>query len=210
MIIQLWRVLVAGTRNFIRNAWLSTAATAVMTITLSIIVVSFISNSTLTSTIKGVTDKIDVAIHLKPDVTADQVKSLTTALSSDPDIESVVYRTKEQVVADFKKTQPAYTDALSNTGNPLDPEIQVKAKDPTKLSSIIAIVNLPANKVLLDPDPKAAPSYSGEHKDSIDKIIRVSGFLKLVGFIASILFVVVSTLIIFAWLSSRAAMRSRS
>ena len=49
MFIQLWRVLHAGTRNFMRNMWLSTAATAVMTITLIIIVISFISNSALTS-----------------------------------------------------------------------------------------------------------------------------------------------------------------
>jgi hypothetical protein len=45
--------------------WLSTAATAVMTITLTFIVVLVHSNSALTSTIKGVTDKIDISIYLK-------------------------------------------------------------------------------------------------------------------------------------------------
>lgn len=70
--LQLWRVMVAGTRNFMRNAWLSTAATAVMTITLSIIIISFISNSALTSTIKGVTDKIDISIYLNDSITPAQ------------------------------------------------------------------------------------------------------------------------------------------
>ena len=72
--IQLWRVIATGTRNFSRNAWLSMAATAVMTVTLSLVIMSFISNSALTSTIKGVTDKIDVSVYLKDSVTPDQEK----------------------------------------------------------------------------------------------------------------------------------------
>jgi cell division protein FtsX len=67
--IQLWRVITTGTRNFSRNLWLSMAATAVMTVTLTIVLVSFIANSALTSTIKGVTNKIDVSVYLIDTVT---------------------------------------------------------------------------------------------------------------------------------------------
>jgi cell division transport system permease protein len=198
--IQLWRVLHAGGRNFLRNAWLSTAATAVMTITLTIIVISFISNSALTQTIKGVTNKIDISIYLKPDITQDQVQSLTAALKANPNVQGLTYKTKEQVEADYRKKHAGDTaliQGLDLTGNPLDPEIHVTARDPKKFDEIIAVVNQPDNKALLDPDPKAAPSYSGNNKVTIDRIVRVSNFFRTAELMASVLFVVISILIIF-------------
>lgn len=198
--LQLWRVLVTGTRNFTRNAWLSTAATAVMTITLTIVVTSFITNSALTSTIKGVTQKIDISIYLRQDITSDQVQTLKTALQNNPSVQSVTYKSKDQVVADYKKqhaNDPTTLQALNYAGNPLDPEIHVTPKDPKQFQAIIDVVNQPQYKSLLDPDPKAAPSYSGNNKTAIDRIVHVSNFFKSTELVASIIFVVISTLIIF-------------
>jgi cell division transport system permease protein len=196
--LQLWRVLQAGTRNFMRNAWLSTAATAVMTITLTIIVISFISNSALTQTIKGVTDKIDVSIYLKDTATQAQRDAFKKALEANENVESVHYRTKEEALDIYKKQiagNQKLIEGLAITGNPLPPSFQVKAKDPKKLDSIIAVSTQPDYKDLLD--PTAPPSYSGQNKDTINRIVRVSNFFKSSELIASILFVIISTLIIF-------------
>ncbi len=198
--IQLWRVLIAGARNFMRNAWLSTAATAVMTITLSIIIVSFISNSALTSTIKGVTDKIDISIYLKTDITPAQVQSLKSKLEANSNVESVTYKSRDEVLAQYRRDHANDTTLIKGldiTGNPLDPELHVQARDPKKFSTIIDLVNQPDNKVYLDPDPKAAPSYSGQNKVTIDRIVKISNFFKSTGLIASVIFVIISTLIIF-------------
>src|SRR3954471_16014917 len=97
--LQVWRVLQAGSRNFMRNAWLSTAATAVMTITLTIVVVSFISNSALTQTIKGVTNKIDVSVYLKDSTTDAQRLAFQKALEANDNVESVHFRSKEEALA---------------------------------------------------------------------------------------------------------------
>src|SRR5476649_2642626 len=100
--LQFWRVMHAGTRNFMRNAWLSTAATAVMTITLTIVVISFISNSALTSTIKGVTDKIDVSIYLNDNVTTTQRDQFQIALADNSNVQRVVYRSKDEALSLYK------------------------------------------------------------------------------------------------------------
>lgn len=198
--LQFWRVLIAGSRNFVRNVWLSTAATAVMTITLSIVIMSFISNSALTSTIKGVTDKIDISVYLKPDVTPAQALALKAKLERSPDVEAVTYKSREDVLAQYRKdhaNDATIMKGLEITGNPLDSELHIQARDPKKFDAIIALVNQPENKILLDPDPKAAPSYSGKNKVTIDRIVSVSNFFKSTGLIASIFFVIISTLIIF-------------
>jgi len=196
--LQFWRVLHAGTRNFMRNAWLSTAATVVMTITLTIIVTSFITNSTLTQTIKGVTDKIDVSIYLNDAVTTDQRNSLQAALTADPNVQSVHYRSKDEALADYKAqigNDQKLLEGIQLTGNPLPASFQVKAKDPKHLDSIVAITDEPQFQKLLD--PTAPPSYSGQNKDTINRIVRVSNFFKTAELFASILFIIISTLIIF-------------
>jgi cell division transport system permease protein len=198
--IQFWRVLHAGGRNFLRNMWLSTAATAVMTITLTIIVISFISNSALTQTIKGVTNKIDISIYLNQNTTTDQAMALKSALEANENVQSVTYKSKDEVVADYKKkhaNDPTLIEGLNITGNPLDAEIHVTARDPKKFGEIVDLVNSPQFKPLLDPDPKAAPSYSGSNKVTIDRIVKVSNFFKTAELMASLLFIVISILIIF-------------
>jgi cell division transport system permease protein len=196
--LQFWRVLHAGSRNFMRNAWLSTAATAVMTITLSIVVLSFISNSALTSTIKGVTDKIDVSIYLNDAVTPDQRLAFQHALEANSNVESVTYRSKAQALSIYEaqnKNNPTILQGLQFAGNPLPASFQIKAKDPKHLDSIITIADEPQFQSMLD--PTAPPSYSGQNRDTINRIVRISNFFKSSGLIASIFFVVISTLIIF-------------
>lgn len=194
--IQLWRVVTAGGRNFMRNAWLSTAATAVMTVTLSLIMVSFISSSALTSTIKGVTDKIDVSIYLNDSVTADQVKSLENQLQTVNNVASVTYLSKEQALANYKKqnaNNAKLLQAISETDNPLPASLDIKTKNPNQLSDIANFVNQPSVKALQS-DP---PSYSGSNKTTIDRIVQIANFFKTTGLVGSLIFIIISILIIF-------------
>lgn len=196
--LQLWRIAVAGTRNFVRNAWLSSAATAVMTVTLTLIMVSFISNLALTATIKGVTDKIDVSIFLKNDLTQSQIDTFESKLKSSGNVASLIYISPQQAVANYKdlnKNNPQLIAALDQAGNALPSSIQVKAIDPKKLGDIENVVKQDENKQLLD--PAAPPSYSGKRKGTIDRIIQFSNFFKTAGLGVSAIFLVISTLIIF-------------
>jgi len=56
------RIVRNGSVNFVRNAWLSIAAMAVMTITLTIVLFSIIANATLNHTVAQITDKINVSM----------------------------------------------------------------------------------------------------------------------------------------------------
>ena len=198
MLRQIGRIMQAGGRNFMRNLWLSSAATVVMTVTLTVVAISFISSWALTSTIKGVTDKIDVSIYLKADITDSEVAGFKNAIEANPNTVSVVYITSAQAVANYReqnKNNQQLLQALDIAGSALPPSLEVKTTNPNKLDGIIAIVNLPENKALLD--PTAPPSYSGNRKTTIDRIVNFSNFFKTAGLFASLLFIIISTLIIF-------------
>jgi cell division transport system permease protein len=196
--IQFFRVLQAGSRNFMRNMWLSTAATAVMTITLTIVIVSFISNQALTNTIKNVTDRIDISIYLRDSVTPVQRDEFQKALEANENVTSVRYISKEEALAAYKeenKDNPTLIQGLEFIGNPVPASFRIQAKDPKKLESVILVTQRPEFKGLLDPDRQS--TYQGDNKETINRIVRISNFFKTTGLAASILFVIISTLIIF-------------
>lgn len=196
--LQFWRIMHGGGRNFMRNAWLSTAATAVMAVTLTIVVISFISNLALTATIKSVTDKIDVSVYLEPNLTTTQIDGFKQALINTGNVDSISYVSASQAVANYKAQNKGNTqliEALDEAGDALPPSFEIKAKNPNNLNIIEAVVSQPNNTALTD--PTAPPSYTGSRKQTIDRIIHFANFFKSVGLAASIIFVVISTLIIF-------------
>ncbi len=196
--ITLWRIIQAGFRNFLRNAWLSTAATAVMTVTLVLVTFSYISNSALTSTIKTVTDKIDVSVYLNTAVTPPQLDGFKKSLLAAPNVSEVNYVSQAQALADYRsqnQNNPQLLAALDIAGDALPASLEIKAKDPNKLNSIASVINQPQNKALQD--PTAPPSYSGNRKTTVDRIVHFSNFFKRASLVASILFVVISVMIIF-------------
>lgn len=196
--IQFWRILAAGSRNFLRNAWLSTAATIIMVVTLTFIVISFISNSALTSTIKGFTDKIDVSIYLKDGLTQQQQDLIRHKIEHTGNAEEIEYISKDAALAKYKtryRSDPLKLQAVEEAGNTLPASFSVKLKDRNKLDSVLKVSSDPTVKPLLDPQKPA--SITGARKDDILKIINGSNFIIRLGLIASAIFVVISTLIIF-------------
>ena len=193
--ITLYRIIYAGMRNFRRNAWLSTAATVVMTVTLTIILASFISTSALSATIKSIVGKIDVAIYLKDSVTPDQRDAILTQLEGIDNVQAVNYVSKQQALDRFRgenKANAKLLEAVSDQDNALPASFEIKAKDPKKLDSIANFVNSDSVKPLVENF-----SYQGDRKTTIDRIVRASNFLRTTGILASVIFTIISILIIF-------------
>lgn len=196
--IQLVRIMKTGARNFLRNLWLSTAATAVMAITLTIILFSYIATSALTSTIAQVVEKIDVSVYLKDGVTPAQVSNFKARLEATDNVESVKFVSKNDALAIYReqnKNNKELLDAVTAEDNPLPQSLAIKAKDSTKIDPIIAVVTRDEFKQYLQ--EKDPVSYTGERKKTIDRIVSATNFIKQAGLLASGLFVVISTLIIF-------------
>lgn len=198
MILTFGRISKTGLRNFFRNAWLSTAATAVMTVTLALVAVSYIANVALNQTIKGVVQKIDVSVYFKDTATPEQISALKARLEGLENVQAVKFISKSDALAEYRRQNadnPKLLEAVSETDNPLPPSLQIKTKDPNEIASFTEVVNSPEYKPLLaDRDPI---SYSGDRKATIDRIIQTSNFIKATGIVASIIFVIISTLIIF-------------
>lgn len=192
----LWRIFLSGTNNFVRNAWLSAAAMAVMIITLTIVLFSVIANATFNYTVQQIRDKIDISVYLKDDVTEAQRNTLTDNLKNITNVKSVGYISKEQALKNYIDQNQDNLDlqlAISETDNPLPASLDIKIYNPDNITPIKDYLERSDIKKLQS-DPT---SYSGDRKEAIDKIAKATSFLRKAGVIGVIIFAVISVLIIF-------------
>lgn len=195
-LITLVRVVRTGCINFVRNISLSIAATAVMVVTLTIVLFSIIANATFNNTINEINKKIDISIYLKDSVTESQREKLINELKGLPNVESIEYLSKDQVLEQYREQNQGNLElllAISQTDNPLPATLQIKPKDPVKINDIKTVIENPANLELQSDET----SYSGDRKEAIDKITTATSFFRKAVFAGVVVFAIISMLIIF-------------
>jgi len=195
-LITLRRIIRTGCINFVRNAWLSVAAMAIMLITLTIVLFSVIANATFTNTVQQITDRIDVSVYLKDSVDKKQTDKLISQIKKLVNVKSVNYVSKDQALVSYKRQNANNLDlllAISQTDNPLPATVQIKPKDPNKINDIKVFLEKPDIKALQSDET----SYSGDRKAAVDKITQATSFMRRAGVVSVLVFAFISMLIIF-------------
>lgn len=196
------RMVRYGVNNFSRNAWLTTAATAVMTITLIIILTSFLTQHVFDDTITTLRKKVDISIFLKKDVSDDAVKTMQSSLEKLPNVASVRYITSDEAQKLYNQQNVQDAELLKqlgdieqDTGSLLPSSFRIQVRDLGKINELKTFVDHDAT-FRSNINTTAKPTY-GDNQGAIDNIARTAVFAERAGLFASILFVVISSLIIF-------------
>lgn len=192
-----------GINNFSRNIWLTVAATAVMTITLLIIFTTFAARSILQDSIGVLSEKVDMSIYLKSDASKEKVDKVIQDLNSLSNVSSVNYISPEQAEKNFiesNKESSSTLDAVNEareTGTPTFPAtLRINLKDIQDTTQLTAFVDENTTlKEIIHPDRK--PSFSSDRRAAIESIGRTVGFAEKAGLLASVVFVAISSLIVF-------------
>lgn len=190
------RILHNGTVNFLRNFGISSAAMAVIVITLTIVLVSIIINATFNNTINQITAKIDISVYLKDSVTSQQTDQLISEIKHLNNVANVQYLDKAQVLRQYELQNSSNQQlalAINETSNPLPATIHIMVKNLNNISSIKNFLDQ-SNISSLQSNP---PSYSGSLKQAINNISHATDVLKKLGVIAIVVFGFISVLIIF-------------
>lgn len=194
--ITLWRVIKGGFSNFMRNAWLSIAAMAVMVVTLSIVLFSFIANATFSYTIEDIRSRIDVSVYLIDDITDEQRFGLTEQLEGIENVRSVEYVSKEEALESFISANSQNVElqlAIMQADNKIPASLRIKLYNPDIIDELRAFLDQPEIKELQSDET----SYSGDRKEAIDKISSATTFIQQAGIAGVLIFAAISMLIIF-------------
>lgn len=197
--LTLYRTFKYGASNFTRNAWLTAAATAVMTITLLIIFITVAANNVMTDTIDDLKQKVDMSIYLKPETTPEQGKALVKEIKKLPSVKSAKFvsssETRESFVQD-NRNDAELLEAIKEASNRSPAVLRVVVDDINDTSELQKFAK--NDKLIQESiDPTREPSFAGKRRDSITSIGRAVSFGQRAGIVASLVFVVISSLIIF-------------
>ena len=188
-----------GVNNFSRNAWLTIAATAVMTITLLIIFMTLIARQVLVDTVTTIKDKVDMSIYVKTETTDDQAQAIKKEIEKLSTVKSVSYISPDAARTAFanqNKSDAQTLDALNEATNKLPGTFRVNIVDINNPSQLDNFVKTnPVYKPHADPNRPA--SFSGERRSAIQNIGLAVQFAERAGLIASVIFIVISSLIVF-------------
>jgi cell division transport system permease protein len=188
------RVLKSGFSSFFRNGWLSVASITVMILTLMTLSTFFVINVALGTGVKAIQDKIDMSVYLKDNAKQANVIDLQEALAGLSEVKSVKYISKDEAMARFKQqnsNNKALLDSLNQVGNSLPASLEIKVNNPDKLDAINSVLTQDKYKPSID-----KVSYA-DNKDIIQRLLRATNFTKELGIGITIVFTIVSLVIIF-------------
>lgn len=192
------RVFISGLHSFVRNAWLSTAATVVMTITLSSILVTVFASVTSSNTIKSFTDNIDVSIFFKDEATKEQIDGFSEDLRGNADLQvrEIRYISKEEAQKSFEEQNEgdlATLQAIAQTEGAFPASVRVKTLETEKLEEVVKVARQQKYEHIVDKD-----SYRDDAKrTAVERLGNIARFLRNAGLVASVVFGVISMLVIF-------------
>lgn len=188
-----------GINNFTRNAWLTIAATAVMTITLLIVFVTVVAQNVLADTTTTVGKRIDRSIFLKTGTTEKQAAPMMDKLRGLSNTESVTFVSTEEARAKFaeeNKSSLSTLEALNTATNKLPATIKVTLKNVNDTTQLVDFVKTdPTLKNYIDPNRQ--PTFMGNRKAPTETIANWTRVAQQLGIGMSIVFVSISMLIIF-------------
>lgn len=198
--ITFMRMCRYGVNNFSRNAWLTIAATAVMTITLLVVFVTLAARNVLVDTVSEIRDKVDMSIYVKNDISDKDVKTIQTSLEKlHSSVRRAAYVSPEDARENFAKDNKGSggtLDALNEATNEFPGTFRISPVDINKTDELRRFVQTdPTLKKNIDPNRE--PSFAGERRSAIENIGRWVGFAEKIGLVASVVFIAISSLIVF-------------
>ena len=167
--LTLWRITKYGANSFVRNAWLSVAATAVMTVTLVIIFGSLLARSILMDTVDDIKNKVDMSIYLKKGVSNSDIEKMKKSIKDLPSVTDITYTSPQEARDRFARKNSADADirkALIESNNEFFGIFNVKLVD---ISNSTELKNLVENNKLIKSnlDPDHPPTYASDRNEII-------------------------------------------
>jgi len=197
--IKFKRIIRSGFFGFWRNGFVSLSAVLVMVVTLFVIGSTIFSGVILKAALSEIRDKVDINVYFIQTASGNDILSLKSQLEQLPEVVSVTYASRDDVLANFRNVHQndQFTlQALDELGsNPLDAKLNIKAKDPSQYAGIADFVNNKA--IAVDGSSLVDKINYYQNKDTIDKLTGIIDSTNRLGFALTLFLIIISILITF-------------
>jgi len=198
--IALKRIIKGGFLNFKRSGLVSWAAVLVVTVTLCVITIIILLQAVLHFSLNQIKDKVDVTIYFTTSAPEDKILTLKSSLEQLPEVATVSYTSADEALKIFRDRHSGdypTIQALDEIGtNPLGAYLNVKAKEVSQYESIANFLQSDDALVLGSVSIVDKVNYY-QNKSVIDKLNAIISGAQKLGFLVTLLFVILSIIITF-------------
>lgn len=191
----LGRIINYGMKNYVRNGWLSVAATLMVAMTLFIVSVFALNAYATKQATQSIESKLDMAIYITDKPSEEVVVAFVNDVKAYPEVSQLQYLDKAQVIAEFQKSdfQDAIKQQVNIENNPLPRTIKVKAHDPMQFDAIDQRIKESA----FAKDANIRSLSYGKNRTLIQGLISQSQKINRNGLIVGSIFTVIAVLFIY-------------
>jgi cell division transport system permease protein len=179
-------------QGFWRNAAMSLAATATMTLMLLLLAGFWIVQAGFLASLSYVEDKVGVVADLNDHISNADLQDLQARLGAMPEVRSVEYVSKDEALRRYREERAAQGQddlTLYLPTNPLPASLEVKLRRPDDYRTVAGFLEL---------EPTVAKVQNIE--DTTDRLVAITTFLRTFGVLllavigSIVLFIVINTI----------------
>ncbi|MBU1557471.1 ABC transporter permease [Patescibacteria group bacterium] len=192
------------TKSAIINLWrsriVSMSSILVMSITLFVFGTLIFSNAALDSALTQIQEKVDINVYFTVSAPEEEILSLKKSLESLPEVGTVEYVSREESLEKFRERHgddQLTLQALDELeDNPLGAVLNIQAKETSQYETIASFLN--SESVLSSEGTNLIDKVNYyQNKIVIDKLSKIISSSQKIGFIATLILVIMSIIITF-------------
>ena len=193
--LSLIRIIKFAFQDIVRNIGLSFMTIFILILMLLSINTLVVINVLTSEAVSSIKDQIDISIYFNHEASDEEIDEIKTYVNSFPEVLSIAYLNKDQVLENFKNEHKDSEDVMSALNelseNPLGSTIVVKTRDPRDYTKIITALSVPEYENIIE-----AKTFANSQK-AIDRINIITNQVETFAIFLSALFAIIAFLIIF-------------
>ncbi|MDD3662674.1 MAG: permease-like cell division protein FtsX [Candidatus Pacebacteria bacterium] len=176
------------------------ASILVMTITIFVITSLIFVQASLNASLNDIKDKVDVTVYFVPGTAEEDIKNIESSLYNIPEVKEVSYTSEEIALMNFREKHAndyLTLQALDELDeNPLGASLNIKAQDPSQYENIS---NYFESDNALSKGALTIIDKIDYHQNKlvIDRLTSIIEGAQRLGFIVSLIFIIISIIITF-------------
>ena len=191
------RIMLTGCRSFVRNSWLTIAATAVMVVSITILLVAIVLNVTTQNAITEVSRNLRIAVYLQDSAVDEDWQPLREELNQNEYVSSIHYVSKQEAQMRFSESfgdDQGIVEGLEIVGgDSLPASLEISVSDLNQIEAVGAI----ASDQKYDPVVESVSLGKTDAKKTIERASSVRNFVVKASIVTAGVFASVAILIIF-------------
>ncbi|OPH54521.1 cell division protein FtsX [Paenibacillus ferrarius] len=175
------RHLREGTKNVVRNGWMTFASISSIAISLLILGIFVLITLNVNDIAAQIEDQVEINVYLEVNTSQEQIDTLKTQIQGIHEVKSIKFVSKEEGLVYLRQklgeSGKALLDGFEGDNNPLNDAFTIEVDDPRNVAAVADQIS--ALNVGKDPKPIYKVNYG---KGTVEALFKVTQIVRWIGF----------------------------